>query len=144
MIHALIVTHGLLGAELLRLVESLLGPQQGVHIISNEDRDLEKLCDLVASHVTKDEDAILFVDFCGGSPYVACRTVCRNARNLAIISGVNLPMLTSFFAKRGKMDFAQLTQTVRDDGLRGIQLVSENNSDSHKNSDHSTRSVNSF
>lgn len=132
MTHALIITHGLLGAELFRLVESLLGPQQDVHIISNEDQDLEKLCDLVVSHVPKDEKAILFVDFCGGSPYVACRTICRNALNLAIISGVNLPMLTSFFVKRGKMDFAQLAQTVRDDGLRGIQLVSDRNSNLHE------------
>ncbi len=123
MVHALIITHGLLGAELLKCAESLLGPQDGVEVITNEGKDLEGLSKLVASCVRAGEDTILFADFCGGSPYVACRRAGENARRLAIISGVNLPMLTSFFTKRGTMSFTELIRTVRDDGLRGIQLI---------------------
>jgi len=123
MIHALITTHGLLGAELLRCVEALLGPQDGVQVISNKGQDLEGLCKLVVSRIPAGEDAILFVDFCGGSPYVACRRACESPRRLAIISGVNLPMLTSFFTKRATKDFDELAEIVRDDGLRGIQLI---------------------
>lgn len=121
MIHALIVTHGKLGVELLQVVESLLGPQEAVHIISNDRIDLEELCDLVVSHVPAGEDVVLFVDFCGGSPYVACRRACKNASHLTAISGVNLPMLISFFTKRSNLGIPELIQTVRDDGLRGIQ-----------------------
>ncbi|MFH1010692.1 MAG: hypothetical protein V1784_05595 [bacterium] len=120
---ALIVTHGLLGAELLRCVETLLGPQEGVEVISNQDRDLEGLCREVASHIPKERDTILFVDFWGGSPYVACRRACEDPGRLAIISGVNLPMLTSFFTKRAAKGFEELVEVVREDGLRGIQLI---------------------
>lgn len=123
MIHALIITHGVLGKELLQVVESLLGPQEGVQVLSNEGRDLQGLCDLVVSRIPDGEDAVLFVDCLGGTPYVASRKACQDSRRLAILSGVNLPMLTSFFTKRGKMDFTEFTQTVRDDGLRGIQLI---------------------
>ncbi len=125
MIHALIVTHGDLGAELLRVVESLLGPQEAVEVLSNKGKDLEGLCDLVDAHVPSGEEAILFVDFCGGSPFVACRRSSGDKRHCTVISGVNLPMLTSFFTKRSKMPLSQLLQTIRDDAVRGIQLSSE-------------------
>jgi mannose/fructose-specific phosphotransferase system component IIA len=123
MIHALIVTHGLLGEELLRCAEALLGHQEGVQTISNEGQDLEGLCNMVASRIPKGEDTILFVDFCGGSPYVACRRACESSGKLAVISGVNLPMLTSFFTKRTTKDYDELVEIVREDGLRGIQLM---------------------
>lgn len=123
MIYALIVTHGLLGTELLRCVETLLGPQEGVMVISNRGQDLEGLCREVASHIPEGQDAILFVDFLGGSPFVACRRASDGSGRLAIISGVNLPMLTSFFTKRVEKNFDELTQIVREDGLRGIQLI---------------------
>jgi len=123
MIQALIITHGFLGAELLRCVEALLGPQDGVQVISNQGQDLEGLCKFVASRIPAEEHAILFVDFCGGSPYVACRRACDSPSRLAIISGVNLPMLTSFFTKRATKDFDELAEVVREDGLRGVQLI---------------------
>ena len=122
MIHALIVTHGNLGAELLRVVESLLGPQEAVEVLSNQGKDLECLCEMVDAHVPSAKEAVLFVDFCGGSPFVACRRSSGDKRLCTVISGVNLPMLTSFFTKRNKMPLSELLQTIRDDAVRGIQL----------------------
>ncbi len=127
MIHALIVTHGNLGAELLQVVESLLGTQEAVQVISNAGRDLEDLCGLVSSHIPVGEEVILFVDFCGGSPYVACRRSCEHASSITVLSGVNLPMLISFFTKRSNLSISSLIQTVREDGLRGIQQFPREN-----------------
>ena len=62
MVHALIITHGLLGAELLKCAEALLGPQDDVEVITNEGKDLEGLSKLVASRVPAGEDTILFAD----------------------------------------------------------------------------------
>jgi len=92
-------------------------------VVSNQERDLDGLCREVASRLPKEKDTILFVDFWGGSPYVACRRACESTGKLAIISGVNLPMLTSFFTKRPEKGFDELIQIVRDDGARGIQLI---------------------
>ena len=122
MIRALIVTHGDLGAELLRVVESLLGPQEAVEVISNKGKDLEGLYNLLNAHTHSDEETVLFVDFCGGSPFVACRRISQDKCHCTVVSGVNLPMLTSFFTKRSKVPLSQLLQTIRDDAIRGIQL----------------------
>jgi mannose/fructose-specific phosphotransferase system component IIA len=68
---------------------------------------------------------VLFVDFCGGSPYVACKSLHELHPQYAVISGVNLPMLFSFFTKRTQHPFSDLVEVVKTDGLRGIQLLTE-------------------
>ena len=123
MVAAVIVTHGGLGKILMDSVEGMLGPQTGVHVVSNEGASLEQIMERARSHMS-DSPAILFVDFCGGSPYIACQALRRSYPECAILSGVNLPMLLSFFTKRDKLAFADLVRTVETDGHRGIQLVS--------------------
>ncbi len=105
-------------------VERNLGPQSGVTVLSNEGLALDQIIDKVQAKLGPDE-AVLFVDFCGGSPYSACRAAREGRPRCALISGVNLPMLFSFFTKREKLPFEQLVETVRADGVRGIQLIFE-------------------
>ncbi|MBI5059723.1 hypothetical protein HZB60_08090 [candidate division KSB1 bacterium] len=121
---ALIVTHGDVGRAMLDSIERTLGSQGDVAVISNEALALDQLVESVQAQLAQ-RPTIMFVDFCGGSPYVVCRT-CRNSLPQgAVISGVNLPMLISFFTKRNKLPFAELVATVKADGLRGIELLTE-------------------
>lgn len=124
MIPALIVTHGKLGEELLKAVEQVLGPQAEVTFLSNNGLSLEQLQSMVQSKLSAESTAV-FVDFCGGSPYVACKYLRDTYTSSAIISGVNFPMLLSFFTKREKFPFDELVEIVKSDGLRGIQLLKE-------------------
>ncbi len=121
---ALILTHGHLGEMLMDAVEKVLGPQSDVMVLSNDDCTLDQLKYNVESRLGNTA-CVLFVDFCGGSPYVACKSLREAHPNYAVISGVNLPMLFSFFTKRQKLPFAELVEIVKADGLRGIQLLSE-------------------
>lgn len=124
MIPALILTHGHLGEMLMDAVEQVLGPQSDVMVLSNDECTLDQLKFNVESRLGN-VSCVLFVDFCGGSPYVACKTLREAHPNYAVLSGVNLPMLFSFFTKRQKYSFAELVEVVKADGLRGIQLLSE-------------------
>ena len=121
---ALILTHGHLGEMLMDAVEKVLGPQSDVMVLSNDDCTLEQLRLNVEARLGSDS-CVLFVDFCGGSPYVACKSLREGHPNYAVISGVNLPMLFSFFTKRHKLPFHDLVEMVKADGLRGIQLLAE-------------------
>lgn len=123
MVHALILTHGSLGQTLLDAAESVLGPQAGVTALSNRGLSLEQITAAVAAELT-DEPTVLFVDFCGGSTFVACKFLPERRAACALITGVSLPMLLSFFTKRDTLPFAQLAATVEHDGHRGIQLIS--------------------
>jgi mannose/fructose-specific phosphotransferase system component IIA len=119
---AVIVTHGNLGAALMEVVSQTLGPQSDVEIITNEGRALDQITRDVEARLTG-APVLLFVDSCGGSPFVACKCLCAQRENVAIISGVNLPMLISFFTKRHQYPFDELRHIVESDGHRGIQLA---------------------
>jgi mannose/fructose-specific phosphotransferase system component IIA len=121
---ALILTHGHLGQMLMEAVERILGPQSSVIVLSNDDCTLDEMKFNVESRLGAGP-GLLFVDFCGGSPYVACKSLRETHPNYAVISGVNLPMLFSFFTKRQKLPFGDLVETVKADGLRGIQLLAD-------------------
>jgi PTS system mannose-specific IIA component len=124
MVRAILLTHGTLGASLMASVESVLGPQEEVIVLSNSGKSLEQIMNSLKP-VADEVPCLVFVDFCGGSPFMACKMLALSPDRISLISGVNLPMLLSFFTKRNKLKFSELTQTVCDDGHRGIQLHSE-------------------
>ncbi|MCC6476260.1 PTS mannose transporter subunit IIAB, partial [bacterium] len=66
------------------------------------------------------DPTIVFVDLCGGSTFMACATLPGERNNCALVAGVNLPMLLSFFTKRDKLSLSELAETVQKDGIRGI------------------------
>lgn len=122
MTHAVIFTHGSLGQTFMDVVERVLGPQTDVQVLSNEGLSLEQMTELL-DRQRDERPTILFADFCGGSTYVACKTFCERRGQTALVSGVNLPMLFSFFTKRGKLPFDELARVVETDAHRGIQLL---------------------
>jgi mannose/fructose-specific phosphotransferase system component IIA len=122
MIRAVILTHGSLGQELMAEVQAVLGPQTDADVLSNHGMSLEQIIGSAQSHLGG--SLIFFVDFCGGSPYVACATLQQLHPECAVISGVNMPMLISFFTKRNQLAFGELVETVETDGHRGIRRIS--------------------
>lgn len=124
MTRALLITHSTLGAALMASVESVLGPQEDVVVLSNTGQALDQITNSIVPHLNG-APCIIFVDFCGGSPFMACKSIALAPETTAIVSGVNLPMLLSFFTKRNTLNFAELSQAVKTDGLRGIQLHTE-------------------
>jgi PTS system mannose-specific IIA component len=121
MVHVILLTHGTLGRSLMDSVMSVLGPQPDSIVLTNSGRSLEQIRDSLIPHLS-DAPTIIFVDFCGGSPYMACQTLHYAGKETVVISGVNLPMLLSFFTKREKLSFSELVEAVKSDGARGIQL----------------------
>jgi mannose/fructose-specific phosphotransferase system component IIA len=120
---AIILTHGALGKVLLESVELTLGPQANVEVMTNDGLSLEQMVQAAERRLTG-IPTIFFVDCCGGSPYVACSMLRQVHPSHTLISGINLPMLMSFFTKRDKFPFEELVQIVEADGHRGIQRIS--------------------
>jgi PTS system mannose-specific IIA component len=120
MIRAILVTHGSLGQSLFDAAESVLGPQSGASVLSNKGLSLEQIQSRVRELLT-DEPTIIMVDLCGGSPYMACCALSNLPGETQIVSGVNLPMLLSYFTKRDKLSLSELSETVERDAMRGIQ-----------------------
>ena len=124
MVNAVLVTHGFLGAELLRTVEGILGPQDGVGFVSNTASSLETLSDQVRRLLSREEDPVLLlVDLLGGSCSHACQEIRHLHRNIVLISGVNLPMLLEFFYNRDRIPFEELVQRLCEKGKDGIRCL---------------------
>ena len=121
MIRVIIVTHGSLGQSLYEAADSVLGPQSGVTVLSNSGLSLDQIQSGVRENLSG-EPTLILVDLCGGSPFMACCALTDDTANTAMVSGVNLPMLLSFFTKREKLSLTELAQTVERDGVRGVQV----------------------
>jgi PTS system mannose-specific IIA component len=124
MIRAVLVTHGRLGAELLRACETILGPQEGVEILSNEGCSLDDLAGDLASRLPEGGERVyMFVDLLGGSCTLACQEVRRTHPEVVCYSGVNLPMILEFLYYRDRVPAQELEARLLEKGRAGIQRL---------------------
>src|SRR5512139_1716003 len=101
---AVLVTHGVLGTELVRTVERILGPQGDVVVVSNEGLSAEGLVAAIENALAflpAGQAAVVFSDLAAGSCGLAVRRAGAAGRDVKRITGANLPMLLEFFHYRG-------------------------------------------
>jgi D-glucosaminate-specific PTS system IIA component len=118
MVKAIIVTHGRIGEEYLNSLKEILGKVEEAVAISNSGLSLEDLRSEIGAQLEGCQEAVIFADF-SGSTYIAAKIA---AGKFPIICGFNLPMLLSFFTKRGELSGEKLLQTLITDGNRGMKL----------------------
>lgn len=105
-----VVAHGELARALVEAVERISGVRGALHPLSNEactPEELERRVERSAGS----GPAIVFVDMSSGSCAFAGRRVGRRSRSVAVISGVNLPMLLDFVFHRD-MDLPSLAERL--------------------------------
>ncbi|MGE5180256.1 MAG: PTS sugar transporter subunit IIA [Bacteroidota bacterium] len=120
---ALLVTHGVLGQELVRTVESILGAQVDVVTISNTGLSADGLLERIDAAIAELPGAgpvVLFSDLAAGSCGIASRRAEQEHRTLKRIAGVNLPMLLEFFYNRDSLPLDQLLARMEAKGKAGI------------------------
>ena len=134
MIRALVITHGDIGRELVRVTEMILGPVAGLTAMSNAGKSAtditdqvqawltESLTDPDATAATADQKLILLDDY-GGSCATSAQLACGTDPDTAIISGVNLAMLLGFATWREAGDFEDLVARVVQKGREAIIRV---------------------
>jgi mannose/fructose-specific phosphotransferase system component IIA len=122
---ALLVTHGVLGQELVRTVEAILGAQNDVITVSNSGLSADTLVGRIVDEIGKlpeDAPVVLFSDLAAGSCGIASRRADLGPRVLQRIAGVNLPMLLEFFYYRDSLPLEQLLPRMEAKGKAGIVL----------------------
>jgi PTS system mannose-specific IIA component len=124
MVGCVILTHGDLCFGLKNTLEQMMGKQEGLLAISNLGVGNDQIGSKLRKAVNEDrfrEGAVIFVDLFGSSCWQISKTVASQDRNIAVLSGVNLPMLVKFFSKRKTLPFKQLVSLVQEGGERGIR-----------------------
>jgi len=128
MINGLVITHGDVGRELVRVVEMILGPVDGLVALTNSGKSVQELTGEIGAHLAATGEGevrgtLLFIDDFGGS--------CANAAQLAaaesgepILTGVNLAMLLDFATWRESMEAGELSRRLVEKGREAISVIS--------------------
>lgn len=126
MIMAVLITHGNLASGMKNAVEQMLGKQEGFFTLSNSGLSGKDLIDSINKILEEQNhpSAILFTDIYGGSCWRSSRFVASQNSQVALVTGVNLPMLLTFFTNRNKLEFPQLLEKAVQMGEEGIRSES--------------------
>ena len=120
-----IITHEQMAICLQRATEKILGKQKDLYPFTNLEDSLPVLAQKINQNIedTKPDQITFFVDLAGGSCWNLANMLHKEHKNVTIISGVNMPMLISYFTNLNEIPFEELIEKVIKDGSRGILHV---------------------
>jgi len=129
MIGMVLVTHGGLGAELLKVLGHVVGPvaqAKAVGIGADEDMDAARgnIMDAVKD-VNSGQGVVLLTDMFGGTPSNLA-IASMPSSHAVVLAGVNLPMLVKLASVRVTLPLLDAVREAENAGRKYIQLVSEN------------------
>ena len=127
-IGVVLVTHGNLATELVKVMEHVVGPQTQITTITiGPDDDMEKRREDILSSVQlvdKGLGAIILTDMFGGTPSNLAISIMEQA-NIDIIAGVNLPMLIKLASVRSTETISDAVAQAREAGQKYIMVASQ-------------------
>jgi len=116
-----VVAHGDLADAMVRAVEGISGVEGALLPVSNTRCTPETLRGRVAEAIGG-RPAVVFVDLTSGSCAFAGRSVARELGDVAVVTGVSLPMLLDFVFHRD-MAPARLAERVVGKGRSAVGFV---------------------
>ena len=123
-----IVTHGNLGAELLKVLEHVVGYQEKIEVVSigPEDDMEETRLNILKSvnDVNCGKGAIVLTDMFGGTPSNLAISIMEGS-NIDVIAGINLPMLVKLASVRSTLTFAEAVDQAKEAGQKYIMTASQ-------------------
>lgn len=123
MIGGIVLTHGIIGNALIDAAKSILGEVDHLHDLSTTGLSLDsmnsRLTEMIATQ-NWETGTVIMVSLMGGSCWNAGVALARQQQNIEVVSGVNLIMLISFLSKRDRFPLAELSEIIKQDGIRGI------------------------
>jgi PTS system mannose-specific IIA component len=127
-IGTIVVSHGNIGVEMVRVARSIVtdaAPMAGVALEHDEDATQMREKILAAiREVDRGAGILLLSDMFGGTPSNLCLSFLQEGR-IEVITGVNLPMLIKLASFRGERPLAEIAAFIRDYGQKNIALAGE-------------------
>jgi mannose/fructose-specific phosphotransferase system component IIA len=120
---ALIVTHADLAQALVRAAERVVGPIEDVTLLSNEGLSREDLESAIEERVERwPQGGLLLTDFWGGSCHTCGASAARRHGEVAIVTGVNLPLLLDYLHNRDRLPVGELAERLQQKGRDSIRV----------------------
>ena len=127
-IGVVLVTHGNLATELVKVMEHVVGQQTQLTTITiGPDDDMEKRREDILNSVQLVDQGlgvIILTDMFGGTPSNLAISIMEQA-NIDIIAGVNLPMLIKLASVRSTETISDAVTQAREAGQKYIMVASQ-------------------
>jgi mannose/fructose-specific phosphotransferase system component IIA len=120
-LRGVVVSHGAVAQALVDAVTGITGLGNGLVAVSNDGCDREALEARVADAVGE-MPAVVFVDLPSGSCLLASARYLRTHPGVAVVAGVNLPMLVDFVYHRDLAPDAAAQRAVAT-GAKALKVV---------------------
>ncbi len=136
MIGAVVVTHGDLANELLRVAELIVGPQErlrAVPLAPGEDMDsMRKRIESAVKDVDGGDGVLILADMFGGTPSNLSMPFHRDGK-VEVLTGVNLPMVLKLASARvlepeegqPAQGLVEIADTIAEYAKKNIRTASE-------------------
>lgn len=126
MIGAVIIAHSFIGRELIATAEYIVGKMEGIVAVSIDcERNAfqaRKVVSEAMKQVDQEDGILLLTDVFGGSPSNIAFSF-LNKEKIEVITGVNLPMILTFWNKREGKSLPETARFVKLSGIRNIVIA---------------------
>ena len=120
---ALLVMHADLAAALLRAAEQVYGPVDGVEVLTNEGLSRDTLEAAIDQRVGAwPQGGLVLTDFWGGSCHLCGVSATRGRTEIAVVSGLNLPILLDYLHNRDRFEPGELAERLQKKGQDSIRV----------------------
>jgi PTS system mannose-specific IIA component len=124
MIGIIVAGHGNFASEIISVVESIMGKQKCLEAVSvragEGEHALRSKLDAVLN-MTEIDEVLILSDIFGGSVSNACLYFAESMRSqVAVVTGVNLPMVLKVLTYRETVDLGELVSLACKGGREGI------------------------
>lgn len=114
-----VVAHGDMAGGLVEAVRQIAGVSEAALTpVPNQGLGRNGLCDAIRA-AFQGQRHVIFTDLPSGSCHLAAMLVAREKDAVAVVTGVNLPMLLEFVFKRG-LPLSELVPQLTEKGRNGI------------------------
>jgi mannose/fructose-specific phosphotransferase system component IIA len=117
-----IITHGDLAKSMEAVTKQLIVSSTKIYYYSNKKLSLDEIENAIAKECERlqPEKTVFFVDLIGGSCWILANRIKQNSQDIAVLGGVNLPMLVSYHLNYNRLEWNALLDKIVSDGKKGI------------------------
>ncbi len=117
-----VITHGSLACSIKDVAEKLIKPKTELRCYSNSVQVLEEIEEEIQKQIKAEnpDKVAIFVDLVGGSCWISANRIKRDNEHIAVLGGLNVPMLVSYFMNYERLEWQALLEKVTADAQKGI------------------------